>query len=71
MNTENNHDLVTEGLQRISDAARFLGVSRSLIYRLINSGVLPWCESVAAGEFRFGLSMNWRRRTGVCVVSPS
>lgn len=49
MNTENNHDLVTEGLQRISDAARFLGVSRSLIYRLINSGVLP---SVRIGRSR-------------------
>jgi len=41
MNTLPNLELVTEGLQRISDAARFLGVSRSLLYRLINAGVLP------------------------------
>jgi excisionase family DNA binding protein len=41
MNILPNHELVTEGLQRISDAARFLGVSRSLLYRLINTGVLP------------------------------
>jgi excisionase family DNA binding protein len=41
MNTLSNHDLVTEGLQRIAEAARFLGVSRSLVYRLINDGVLP------------------------------
>ncbi|MBN8625972.1 MAG: helix-turn-helix domain-containing protein, partial [Planctomycetes bacterium] len=26
---------------RVPEAARFLSVSRSLIYRLINSGVLP------------------------------
>jgi excisionase family DNA binding protein len=36
-----DHELVTEGLQRISETARFLGVSRSLVYQLINSGVLP------------------------------
>lgn len=41
MNTTMNHEIVTEGLQRISDTARFLGISRSLVYRLINSGVLP------------------------------
>jgi len=41
MNTSNEREIVAEGLQRISEAARFLSVSRSLIYRLINSGVLP------------------------------
>jgi excisionase family DNA binding protein len=41
MKSATDHDLVIEGLQRISDAARFLGISRSLVYRLINSGALP------------------------------
>jgi excisionase family DNA binding protein len=41
MNNSTGHDLVAEGLQRISETARFLGISRSLVYRLINSGVLP------------------------------
>ena len=41
MNTSLNCELIDEGLQRISEAARFLCVSRSLIYRLINDGVLP------------------------------
>jgi excisionase family DNA binding protein len=40
MNTA-NQETVTEGLQRISETARFLGISRSLVYRLINSGELP------------------------------
>ena len=41
MNVSIDEDIVAGGLQRISDTARFLGVSRSLVYRLINSGVLP------------------------------
>jgi len=41
MDVSIDYELVSEGLQRIADAARFLGVSRSLVYRLINSGVLP------------------------------
>lgn len=36
-----NSELVNDGLQRITETARFLGVSRSLIYRLINDGSLP------------------------------
>jgi excisionase family DNA binding protein len=41
MNVSIDEHIVAGGLQRISDTARFLGVSRSLVYRLINSGVLP------------------------------
>ena len=41
MNILVDHELVEEGLQRISETARFLCVSRSLIYKLINDGVLP------------------------------
>jgi len=41
MDVSMNHELVSDGLQRIAEAARFLGVSRSLMYRLINSGTLP------------------------------
>ena len=39
MNTQ--EQLIADGLQRITDAAKFLGISRSLVYRLINSGALP------------------------------
>ena len=41
MNIATQQELVAEGLQRISESAKFLGISRSLVYRLINSGVLP------------------------------
>ena len=41
METQSHTELVADGLQRIKDAAEFLGVSRSLIYRLITEGVLP------------------------------
>jgi excisionase family DNA binding protein len=39
--TEISNQLLDDGLERVSDAARFLGVSRSLIYKLMNAGVLP------------------------------
>jgi excisionase family DNA binding protein len=41
MTLSNIELLVSEGLQRISEAARFLGVSRSLVYKLIRAGQLP------------------------------
>ena len=41
MNISQQQELVAEGLQRISESAKFLGISRSFVYRLINSGVLP------------------------------
>ena len=41
MNNTAQHELIADGLQRISEAARFLGISRSLVYQLINSGRLP------------------------------
>jgi excisionase family DNA binding protein len=44
-----NIELLADGLERISEAARYLGVSRSLVYRLINTGVLP---SVRIGRNR-------------------
>ena len=44
-----NIELLSDGLERISDAAKFLGVSRSLVYRLINAGMLP---SVKIGRNR-------------------
>ena len=45
----NNHEIVSEGLERVADAARFLGISRSLIYKLLHAGVLP---SVKIGNSR-------------------
>jgi excisionase family DNA binding protein len=49
MSATTHVELLAEGLERISDAARFLGVSRSLVYRLMNAGVLP---SVRIGRNR-------------------
>jgi excisionase family DNA binding protein len=39
--TEINNSILDDGLERVTDAARYLGVSRSLIYKLLNAGVLP------------------------------
>lgn len=39
--TEINNQLLDDGLERVADAARFLGVSRSFIYKLLKAGVLP------------------------------
>ncbi|MFO0852416.1 MAG: helix-turn-helix domain-containing protein [Gemmataceae bacterium] len=41
MNNVNNPEIVSDGLERVGDAAKFLGVSRSFVYRLIQGGVLP------------------------------
>jgi len=49
MTASTSPELLADGLERISDAARYLGVSRSLVYRLINSGMLP---SVRIGRNR-------------------
>lgn len=39
--TEFDNPILDDGLERVADAARFLGVSRSLVYKLLNAGVLP------------------------------
>ena len=49
MTDMNMNEIVDGGLERVADAARFLSVSKSLIYKLINSGVLP---SVKIGNSR-------------------
>lgn len=66
MNMLPEHELISGGLQRISETARFLGVSRSLVYRLINTGSFRPCVSVAAAESRFWLSVNSLQR--ICFV---
>ncbi len=47
--TINENSIIYDGLEKVSDAARFLGVSRSYIYKLLNLGVLP---SVKIGSSR-------------------
>ena len=42
MHDSKHSELLNDGLERVTDAARFLGVSRSQIYRLIDDGVLPY-----------------------------
>ncbi len=47
--TNNENSIIYDGLEKVSDAARFLGVSRSFIYKLLSAGVLP---SVKIGNSR-------------------
>jgi excisionase family DNA binding protein len=47
--TELNDPILDDGFEAITDAARFLGVSRSLIYKLIGKGELP---SIKIGNAR-------------------
>src|SRR5262249_54769110 len=49
MNANSNQEIVSDGLQSVSATARFLGVSRSLVYKLIHQGDLP---SVKLGSSR-------------------
>lgn len=35
------NEIIRDGLERVSETARFLGVSRSFVYQLIQEGVLP------------------------------
>jgi len=36
--------LVEDGLDRISEASHFLGISRSSLYELMENGELPFCK---------------------------
>ena len=49
MSNSTNNEIISDGLERISEAAAFLGMSRSHVYRLIRGGVLP---SVKIGKSR-------------------
>lgn len=48
-NDSNCPDLLSDGLARVADAARFLGVSKSFVYALIRSGAL---SSIKLGTSR-------------------
>jgi excisionase family DNA binding protein len=37
-----NEEKIGQGLQRVTQAARFLGISRSKVYDLMNEGRLPY-----------------------------
>jgi excisionase family DNA binding protein len=45
----NDFGLVRDGLDRVADVARFLKLSRSTVYHLMDTGVLP---SVKIGRSR-------------------
>ena len=49
MQKSRSDEIIKDGLERVSDTARFLGVSRSHVYQLINEGILP---SVKIGKSR-------------------
>lgn len=39
--SDENNSITSDGLEKIGDAARFLSISRSMVYKLIARGVLP------------------------------
>ncbi len=49
MKTVDTKELIGDGLERVSETAHFLGISKSFVYRLINLGILP---SVQIGRSR-------------------
>ena len=44
MTTQDRASLVESGLQTVADAAKFLNVSRSHVYGLMDSGSLPYVK---------------------------
>lgn len=57
-----------DGFERVTDAARFLGVSRSLIYKLLNAGVLP---SAKIGNSRRIPTRAVRELAAACMTQQS
>ena len=49
MTTTQVNEILSEGLEKVSDAARFLSVSRAHVYKLMHTGLLP---SVKLGKSR-------------------
>ena len=49
MQQSRSDEIISDGLERVSETARFLGVRRSHVYRLIQEGILP---SVKIGKSR-------------------
>jgi excisionase family DNA binding protein len=43
-NDEAKYELVSGGLDQVPEAARFLGVSRSQVYKLMDQGCLPYVK---------------------------
>jgi excisionase family DNA binding protein len=71
MNIVPDHELISGGLQRISDAARFLGVSRSLVYRLINTGVIPTVRIGRSRRIPILAVREFAKTNLFCVSPPS
>jgi excisionase family DNA binding protein len=68
--SNSTNEIVTEGLQRISETARFLGVSRSLIYQLINAVVLPTVRIGRSRRIPIKAVRNFAADNLVCVSVP-
>ena len=49
MQQSRSDEIISDGLERVSETARFLGVRRPHVYRLIQEGILP---SVKIGKSR-------------------
>lgn len=71
MDSSSNRELVAEGLQRISEAARFLGISRSLVYQLINAGDLPTVRIGRSRRIPTNAVLELAANRLVCKPSPS
>jgi excisionase family DNA binding protein len=46
--SENRLELVADGLATLPEARKFLGVSRSTMYKLLVTGKLPSCKIMGA-----------------------
>lgn len=63
-------ELVTEGLHRISETARFLSISRSHVYQLINSGVLPSVRIGRSRRIPIKAVLDFAAANLVCITVP-
>jgi len=64
------NDLLTDGLQRISETARFLGISRSHVYQLINAGRIPTVRIGRSRRIPIKAVRDFAADNLVCVSVP-
>ena len=63
MTTVNNDELIGDGLSAVSEAAKFLGVSRSHLYRLMEAGTFRLSNSAKADGCPSAQCVCWPRIT--------
>lgn len=70
MDNQNHTELFSQGLQTIPEVAAFLGISRSLVYRLINGGDLPTVRLGRSRRVPHQAVINFAAANLVCGESP-